>query len=379
MLLHNQLGERELHSVLHDILKDVANVQEPYDGDEDFADLVRKGYFQEIISTNIDDLVEQALQNVGLFETQDFEVFIAGKQSPLQQRKLPYRITKVFGDWLSRSYTIYDRQAYIANDQALNRYLRTLLHGEVLAVGIDPLWDGALLPLLLESATTVWFVSEDETSIDHPLIASTLHQKLEKAATIVGENYRHEDFWHTLYHLLHRKQDETTEYQIPAISNKSFQQQKKEVIQVFYIYCDKDLSMMKKIWDSLQVLRSDKLIEEWHRGMLQPGDKMQIMQERYLNRAQLIFVGFSSDFINSEYYKQAEQALNLISEEKVRPIPLKLGPIGNWQRIPYREFKSLPHGSKALREMSTKELQKALKEMAEAIHDLVISLLERQT
>ena len=51
-------------------------------GDEDryFAEIVRRGYFREIISTNIDDIVERVLHDVGLIEDRDFEVLIPGEQ-----------------------------------------------------------------------------------------------------------------------------------------------------------------------------------------------------------------------------------------------------------------------------------------------------------
>jgi hypothetical protein len=377
VLMHNRLGEREIHTVLHDIFKNITNAPEPHEGDDYLAEIVRKGYFREIISMNIDDLVEQALHYAGFIEKQDFEVFIAGKEPSPQQRELPYRLTKVFGDWLSRAYTIYDRQAYIADDSELNHYLHTLLHGDVLAVGVDHLWDSAILPLLHDSPTTLWFVNEDETSINHPQIASLLHQKQEKAVAIVGENYGHEDFWRILYQHLHSKNAEAIEYKIPITANKNSQKQKKKATRVFYLYCDEDLPVMEKLWMQLKVLRTNNLIEEWHRGMLQPGDQQQLMQERYLKGSQLIFVGFSSSFLASEYYEQALQALKLSSGGTATLVPLLLRPIGNWKRTPFGEIMPLPQGGKTLSRMTSTIFEEELSKIAEAIHDLVIKLSER--
>src|SRR5579875_1372945 len=110
VLLQKQLGERELHTLLQDAFRNIANFLGPYD--LYFAELVKKGYFREVISTSIDDIIEQALHYVGLIEKNDFEVWIPEKQQLAQERNFPYRLTKVFGDWHSREYIIYNRQAY---------------------------------------------------------------------------------------------------------------------------------------------------------------------------------------------------------------------------------------------------------------------------
>src|SRR5579859_112480 len=137
VLLQQQLGERELHTLLQDAFRHVRNLLG--EGDGCFAEIVRRGYFREIISTNIDDIVEQALFHVGLIEDTDLEVLIQGKQFLSKERKLPYRLTKVFGDWFSREYAIYNRESHITDNDELNQYLRSTLHGDVLAIGIDPL------------------------------------------------------------------------------------------------------------------------------------------------------------------------------------------------------------------------------------------------
>lgn len=402
VLMHNPLGEREMHATLHDIFKSATNLPELHDGDGYFAEIVKRGYFREIISTNIDDLVERALHHAGLIEEKDFEVVIAGKrpspqqsqryrasqatngtsteekQYPPQQRELPYRLTKVFGDWLSREYTIYNRHSYILNNNKLNQYLHTLLHGDVLAIGIDHLWDSAILSLLRDSPTSLWLVCEDETSIHDQQIASILHQKKEKAVALVGEGYGYDDFWSTLYEQLNRKKTMLpgeTEYPHPMFAdNEEQHQEKKNAIRVFYVYCDKDLSMMKKFWEHLNVLRINGILKEWHRGMLQPGDHRQVMQERHLNSAQLIFVGFSNNFVASEYYEQAKQALKLSLGGAVTVVPLLLSPVGNWKQTAFGGITPLPQGGKTLSEMSSKELDKVLRNMAEDIDKLITNL-----
>ena len=119
LLIEKRLGERELHALLQEAFRNIK--LEPYD--VYFVELVRRGYFREIISTNMDDIIERAMLRVGLVEYRDFEVSIPEARPRFSTRDLPYKLTKVFGDWLSRVNKIYDRHAYIIDYKELNMML----------------------------------------------------------------------------------------------------------------------------------------------------------------------------------------------------------------------------------------------------------------
>jgi hypothetical protein len=371
VLLQQALGERELYSILQNAFKNVGNLLS--EEDEYFAEIVRRGYFREIISTNIDDIAEQALSRVRMIEGRDFEVLIPGEQPLLQKRELTYRLTKVFGDWLSREYTIYNRQSFITDNDELNQYLRSILRGDVLAIGIDPVWDSGILPLLHDTPTTLWFVNGDEDLISNQQIAPILDQTT--SVTALGQNYTYEELCRSLYQQLclepAQKEKATQFAQPPLIGVGDRSQQGKKAIRVSYIYCDDDLKMMQRFWQHLEVLRLNQLIIEWHRGLLASGDHLQLAQERELRRSQLIFLGFSPNFLSSEYYDQALQALKLGHGETVRLVPLLLHPIGNWKQTPFSQIAPLPREGKTLGDLSSKELDKELSKIADDIHELV--------
>jgi hypothetical protein len=374
ILLQQQLGERELHAILQDSFKHIKNLLG--EGDGCFAEIVRRGYFREIISINIDDIVERALSHVGLIEDRDFEVLIPEKERKLplsQERELPYRLTKVFGDWLSREYAIYNRESYITDHAELDQYLRNILRDDVLAIGIDPIWDSGILPLLHDAPTTLWFVNEEKDIIYDQQVTSILDQT--KSVAALGPSYRYEEFWRSLYrHLCIEPtlKDRAMQFAQSLLSrDDDHSQQGKRAIRVSYIYCDSDLRMMQKFWKYLEVLRQRQLIIEWHRGSLAPGDHLQLTQERELRRSQLIFIGFSPNFLSSEYHDQALQALKLSYGETVRLVPLLLHPIGNWKQTPFSEMAPLPREGKTLGDLSSKELDKELSKIADDIHELV--------
>lgn len=371
ILLQQTLGERELYSVLQDSLKNTRNLLCEEDGY--FAEIVRRGYFREIISTNIDDIAEQALLRIGLVEDRDFEVLIPRDQPLSQKRELTYRLTKVFGDWLSREYTIYNRHSYITKNINLNQYMLNMLHGDVLAIGIDPLWDSDILPFLYDAPTTLWFVNEEVNIVDDQQVAAILDQA--KSVAALGPNYTYEEFCRLLYQQLYieptLKDRAIQSQQSSLIRDGDRSQQDKKAVRILSIYSDDDLGIMQKLWKHLEPLRQNQLIIEWHRGLLASGDHLQLTQERELRRSQLIFIGFSPNFLSSEHYDQALQGLRLSHGETVRLVPLLLHPIGNWKQTPFSEIAPLPRGDKTLSELSSKELDKELSKIADDIHELV--------
>lgn len=371
VLLQQQLGERELHALLQDAFKHIRNLLG--EGDGCFAEIIRRGYFREIISTNIDDIVERALSHVGLIEDTDLEVLIQGKQLLSTERKLSYRLTKVFGDWLSREYTIYNRASPLADTDELNTYLRSILHGDVLVIGIDPLWDQSILSLLHDAPTTLWFVNEEVDIVNDQQVASILDHT--QSVAVLGQNCTYEEFWPSLYQQLCMKpplKDRAVQNSHPFFTkDDNLSQQDKKAIRVLYIYCDNDLNIMRKFWQHLQVLRNNHLITEWDRRLFAPGDHLQLKQERELRRSQLIFIGFSPNFLSSEHYDQALQALRFSHGGTVRLVPLLLHPIGNWKQTPFSEIALLPREGKTLGDLSARELDKVLSKIADDVHDLV--------
>lgn len=381
VLLQQQLGERELHALLQDSFKHIGNLVGIYDEDGYFADIVKRGYFREIISTNIDDIVERALHSVRLIENKDFEVFLPGKPPRSLKRSLPYRLTKVFGDWQSRDYAIYRRDTYIAEHQALYQHLHMVLQSHVLAIGIDPLWDSGILPLLQDIPTSLWFVNGEEDILYDQPIKRILDQA--KAVAAIGPNYGYEEFWQILHQQLRMKSMLSDrgmqDWHPPSVRDGNNDQQENKAIRILYLYCHDDLPLMQKFWQQLHVLRTNQLITEWHWQLLAPGEDSQVTQERELRNAQIIFIGFSPGFLSSEYYDQALQAFRLYQEGAVTLVPLRLRTISNWKQTPFSSISSLPRGDKALRDFSSKDIDKELSVIADDIYKLVMGLMKSES
>src|SRR5947209_9855501 len=69
------------------------------DADTCLAKLVKQGIFDVIVSTNVDDLVERALENDGMRELRDFDIFsLHSSLSIRTQQFLSRRVIKFYGE-----------------------------------------------------------------------------------------------------------------------------------------------------------------------------------------------------------------------------------------------------------------------------------------
>lgn len=160
------------------------------------AELIKQGYFDEIITTNIDDGLERALLAVGMRE---FEVVVPGLGSSMisYEKDFSCRIVKVRGDFAARDYRIgipsYLDAGYKGNGN-LKNFVQHVLTRDVLAIGIDPTWDKVLLRFLSGGPGTLWFVNEEDEAAWVPAL-------LEKrdVRTVVGLEGSSDNFLIKLY------------------------------------------------------------------------------------------------------------------------------------------------------------------------------------
>ena len=63
-----------------------------------------------------------------------------GRNPPQYEKSCFCRITKVFGDFVSREYTVRERSSRLENAE-LKDFLQKLLGKDLLVIGLDPIWD----------------------------------------------------------------------------------------------------------------------------------------------------------------------------------------------------------------------------------------------
>nr|BBH94271.1 hypothetical protein KTA_24700 [Thermogemmatispora argillosa] len=199
VLNEHPFSERDLDSIFQAALRDVTVTM----ADLCLAELVKEEYFSEIITTNIDDLLEQAFSLVEMREGQHYEVFIPGRSYEhrllLPQRR-PCRVIKVFGDLVARVYDARRQRSYLDRQAVLKSHLQQVLGSDILVIGLDPVWDAELIDLLpLDGGlSSTWFVDESlpppESQMDR-----VFHAR--QALYLTGwdgqyENFLKALFWH---------------------------------------------------------------------------------------------------------------------------------------------------------------------------------------
>ena len=187
-------SETDIHGILRDSLQDLTITK----AEDCLAELVKYEHFDEIISTNVDGFIEQSLIQSGMKEGHDFEVTIAG-HGRLGERSFPHRIIKVFGDFSPRDYTISNRRAHLERPE-LARLLSSILEKDLLVVGIDPLWDEAILHAIPMEAGSMWFVNEEDL-MQHSFTCTILQER--QATYILSKEGSFDNFVRTLHGYLY--------------------------------------------------------------------------------------------------------------------------------------------------------------------------------
>ncbi|HLG61218.1 MAG TPA: SIR2 family protein [Ktedonosporobacter sp.] len=190
-----QFSESDLDGILRQALNEVFISE----ADLCLAELIKENFFDTIISTNIDDLLERALERVDLKYHKDFDIIIPGHKATIYidytEKPFPYRIIKVFGDLSSRVYNIVERRKQITTTrlgetEMLRALLERTLARDILVVGLDPIWDEELLVAFppRSHATSYWYVNEQEP--DH-LLQRTWQGGAVRLITGEDGNYGH--------------------------------------------------------------------------------------------------------------------------------------------------------------------------------------------
>lgn len=215
-------GKGELHSFLTDCLRKVALTE----ADMGLAALIKLGLFNVIISTNIDDLLEQALNKVGMRKPFDFEIVLPDQSQNLETRftkkLLPYQIIKSFGDHAAYSYRIVKRTGYLDSIPQLRRLLEDTLIKDILVVGLDANWDEEIVRAFRPQADSLWFVHE-ENLLEHPHV-SHIFQGRQQVRYITGQEGSYETFFKMLYEYFVKGTPDTAEQRpLENFVNRTFE------------------------------------------------------------------------------------------------------------------------------------------------------------
>ncbi|QBD79925.1 hypothetical protein EPA93_29665 [Ktedonosporobacter rubrisoli] len=199
-ILRDRFNESDVDTLLRVAVKDEKSLV-AREEDDCVAELVKEGYFELIISTNIDTILEGALRQAKMQEPYDYSVFNVGRDSgsPAMRTRPKYGLLlKLFGDLGSRQYTLIKEEFDLATDRELKDYLEEVLCGDVLIVGYDPVWDEPLERAISisERSRDIIFVGEDLPPISSNMIKALQRRK---GSYLVGRDGSYATFMRKLH------------------------------------------------------------------------------------------------------------------------------------------------------------------------------------
>ncbi|MBV9228930.1 MAG: hypothetical protein JOZ18_06425 [Chloroflexi bacterium] len=224
LLSQGQFSESDRNSILTDSLRNIMLT----DADISLAEMVKNKLFDVIISTNVDDLLEEAFAQVEMREIFDYDVFIPertpSEESFSHERRLSCKIIKSFGALSSRKYSITERGVYLDDNPKLRNLLETHLARDVLVVGLDPVWDEEMVRMFPTHGETIWFVSEEEWSPPHPILHMA---RVRQIKYLAGSEGSYESFWKAAHWHLHEEMP--MGFQLTQSINRQLQTLSREV------------------------------------------------------------------------------------------------------------------------------------------------------
>lgn len=146
---------------------------------------------------------------------------------------------------------------------------------------------------------------------------------------------------------------------------------------VFISYAHSDRKLCQQLEKHLSNLKQQNVITSWYDGDISPGTEWKSQILDHLNRAQIILLLISVDFMASDfcYSIEMKQALARHDANQARVIPIILRPT-DWQDAPFAKLKVLPTGGKAVTRWPT--LDDAFEDTVQGIRRAITDLEDKQ-
>ena len=118
-------------------------------------------------------------------------------------------------------------------------------------------------------------------------------------------------------------------------------------IRIFYSYSHSDEHLRNDLETHLSILKRQGLIEEWHDRKIVPGTEWETEIDTNIEKADIILLLISPDFIASEYCygKELSRAISLHELGNTKVVPIIIRPV-DWQDTSFGKLQALPKDGK---------------------------------
>jgi hypothetical protein len=175
--------------------------QEPYPspGYRRLAELAKVGYFDVILSTNFDFLLENAFTEVGL-KAEDVEVLVNGRESEdyilkaLERRTPRIKLLKLHGDLKARNMAFTPKEIFEFS-QKVERVLAKYLNGDVVIIGHE-MRDDDINRCIRKDGGALWYIHPEQPAVDSFIWRA---MQVRPSTAISGEPAQFDNFCEMLY------------------------------------------------------------------------------------------------------------------------------------------------------------------------------------
>lgn len=147
-------------------------------------------------------------------------------------------------------------------------------------------------------------------------------------------------------------------------------------LRIFISYAHEDETLRNELENHLKILQRQNFIETWNDRDINAGDDWKQKIDENLERADIILMLISADFIASDYCyeKEMKRALERHVNGEARVIPVIIRPAG-WKRAEFANLKVLPEDGLPVTKWNNKD--EAWLNVEEGIERVVEEMLKR--
>lgn len=191
-------AQSDLHAILEQAWENV----QPSAADDSLGELIKLGYFDTVITTNVDNLLDVCLETAGLHEGTDYTLFIRGRDDVTTSLLKPLRrpacqVIKLFGDFHSYRYDVTERWVKLDSDDKMKEFLEQVLGRDTILVGLDSIWEDGFDRLLSSSGGTLWYINDEPPQEFSPYLSQALEKRRGKC--IAGPDGNFDLFFRALH------------------------------------------------------------------------------------------------------------------------------------------------------------------------------------
>ena len=145
-------------------------------------------------------------------------------------------------------------------------------------------------------------------------------------------------------------------------------------VSLFYSYSHKDEALRDKLETHLSLLKDQDVIRDWHDRRIEAGTEWDGAISENLDKAGIILLLVSADFVASRYCLDVEVARAMERHEAgtARVIPVILRPVAGWQFAPFGKLQALPRGGRPVTKWGNRD--EAFADVARGIREAAKSL-----